>query len=214
MRQVIVSLSQRGLIRFGGHRPRGGYDGQNGIKQAGRRVRRQFSEESWSARSGWCWMRGRRWGRGPRARSDAVGAGQLGAAGAGGSEPGQDRPDDRRAHGASAAAQGESRATDGARHPKKKPRPSSPSTRRDVCPGLRRRRPSSRSRDLSDVARLAQRLLCVARAPGIDACARRPSTESAGAGVLRREQTALRESARPRGSPRAHEHVSRNGSCA
>ena len=56
---------------------------------------------------------------------------------------------------------------------------------------------------LSDVARLAQRLLCVARAPGINACARRPSTESAGAGVLRREQPALRESARPRGSPRA-----------
>ena len=30
-----VFMQQLGLIRFGGHLPRGGYDGQNGIKQGG-----------------------------------------------------------------------------------------------------------------------------------------------------------------------------------
>jgi hypothetical protein len=33
------------LIRFGGHHPKGGYDGQNGITRFERRARRQFSDE-------------------------------------------------------------------------------------------------------------------------------------------------------------------------
>ena len=34
-----------GLIRFRGHLPKGGYDVQNGSRTAGRRARRQFSDE-------------------------------------------------------------------------------------------------------------------------------------------------------------------------
>ena len=67
-------------------------------------------------------MRGRRSGPWlPRARSDAVGAGQLGAWRQARADRSQGKTGltTEAAHGASAAAQGESRATDGARHPKK-----------------------------------------------------------------------------------------------
>ena len=33
------------LIRFGGHLPKGGYDGQHGSSASGRRTRRRFTEE-------------------------------------------------------------------------------------------------------------------------------------------------------------------------
>ena len=49
----------------------------------------------------------------------------------------------------------------------------------------------------------AQRLLRLAAPSGIDACPRRSPAEGAGAGVVRREQAALRQPAHPRGSDRA-----------
>ena len=72
------------------------------------------------APSGWCSTRARRSAAAARdlGLTESVAA-QLGRAGAGGSDQGQDGPDDRRARGAGAPAQRESRVADGARHPKK-----------------------------------------------------------------------------------------------
>ena len=164
-----------------------------GSKQAGRRARRQFSEGV-HGRLRLVLDEGKTIGAVARELDDAVAREVLGRRGRIGQVKTGLRP---KRHGASAAAQGESRATDGARHPKKR-RPSSPNTRRFAW----RRRPDHET--LSDVARAA-----ASRARPESTHARDvPSTESAGAGVLRRKQRY--------GSPRVHEdlleqheHVSR-----
>jgi hypothetical protein len=69
--------------------------------------------------SGWCSTRARASRRRPRPRSDRERAPRVGQAGAGRSHPGADGPDDGRARGVGAAAQGGPRAADGARNLKK-----------------------------------------------------------------------------------------------
>ena len=85
-----------------------------------RRTRRSFTDDFKAGAVRLVLDEGKTVGRrGPRPGPDGVVAAQLGRAGAGGSHQGQDGPDDRRARGAGAAAQRESRAPGGARHPKK-----------------------------------------------------------------------------------------------
>ena len=101
-------------------------------------------------------------------------------------DEGQERADEGRARGADAAAQRESRAADGARHPKK-------------SRGLLREGPAVAfawidaerasipgAHALSDVRRVAERVLRLAHATGVDTGAGRPAAEGPGARVVHR----------------------------
>ena len=109
-----------GLIRFRGHLPKGGYDVPTWRHTQAPAPRRQFTDEFKAEAVRLVLDEGKTVGSVARDLDLTESAlREWVEARARRSHPGQDRPDDRGARGAGAAAQGESRAADGARHPKK-----------------------------------------------------------------------------------------------
>ena len=199
------AVYELGLIRFGGHLPKGGYDVDHGGHEGEDERDAASLRSSRRAPCGWSSMRARRSPRAARdlgltesslrnwvehARADRT--------------QGQDGPDDGGARGAGAAPERELRiAPGGARHPEK-----SGGLLREAEPMrftfiAAKKAEHTVTHSLSLSARDAQRLLRLAASSGIDACPGRSPAEGAGAGVVRREQAALRQPAHPRGSARA-----------
>ena len=155
-------------------------------------------------RSGWSSTRARRSARSARDLDlTRVGAARVGASSARADRTqGQDRADDRRARGAGAAAERESRAADGARHPKK-----SRGLLREA-PAVRfaldrtRRRPSYPDHDALSVPAACRR---AGSTPGGSDRSRRTRSEIAGCGCwCARRSTASQQRY---GSPRVHEDL-------